>query len=124
MIYTTGSANKNIDDLKPKLSRLDAQLIDVRFNPPEMPLKWSKTYLQLLLRRRYRHLPSLGAREISPGKFAIQNLTLGLRLLGEENCNVVLMCDCAVLENCHRQVIVQELIKLGKESHEIDSWDL
>lgn len=123
MIYTTSCVNKNIDALKPLLTRLDARLIDIRFKPPEMPLKWSKTYLQILLNRSYRHLPALGARKIRPEKYVIQNLTLGLRLLGEENYNVVLMCDCSEYESCHRKTISQELIKLNKKATEIEKWD-
>lgn len=122
MIYTTSCRDKDYADLKPLLQKLDARLVDIRFAPSDKPVQWSKGYLQLLLKRSYRHLPALGLRETMPGKFAIQNLTLGLRFLGEERDNVLLLCDCAGYDSCHRVVIARELEKLGKEVIEIESW--
>jgi hypothetical protein len=123
MIYTTSCRDKDYADLKPLLQKLDAQLIDVRFSPSDKPVQWSKGYLQLLLKRNYQHFPALGLREIAPGKFAIQNLTLGLRILSEKQHNVVLLCDCADYDNCHRKVIARELEKSGKEAVEIETWE-
>lgn len=122
MIYTTSCCDKDYSDLKPLLQKLDARLVDVRFAPSEKPVQWSKGYLQLLLKRSYQHLPSLGLREIRPVKFAVQNLTLGIRILGEERFNVVLLCDCSSYDDCHRKVIARELERLGKDVREIDSW--
>ena len=122
MIYTTSCCDKNYADLKPLLEKLDARLVDVRFTPPEKPVQWSKGYLQLLLKRSYQHLPILGLREMRSGNFAIQNLTLGLRILGEERFNVVLLCDCADYNSCHRKIIARELERLGKDVQEIESW--
>lgn len=119
MIYTTSCRDKDYAELKPLLENFDAQLVDVRFAPSDKPVQWSKGYLQLLLKRGYQHLPALGARELSPDKFATQNLTLGLRVLGESNFNIVLMCDCADYTNCHRKIIAGELKKFGKEVKEI-----
>jgi hypothetical protein len=124
MIYTTSCLDKDYADLKPLLEWFDARLVDIRFAPSDKPVQWSKGYLQLLLKRSYQHLPALGAREISPGKFAIQNLTLGLRLLGDECFNVVLMCNCNNYNNCHRSIIACELKKFGKEVEEIHSWKM
>lgn len=124
MIYTTNCLDKDYADLKPLLERLDAQLIDVRFAPSNKPVQWSKGYLQLLLKRNYQHFPALGLREIAPDKFAIQNLTLGLRIIGEKLHNVMLLCDCNDYDNCHRKTIAHELVKLGKEVKEIESWKL
>lgn len=122
MIYTTSCCDKDYADLKPLLERLDAQLIDVRFTPSDKPVQWSKGYLRLLLKRNYQHFPALGLREIAPGKFAIQNLTLGLRILSEKSHNLVLLCDCADYDGCHRKVITQELGKFGKDVFEIEKW--
>jgi hypothetical protein len=122
MIYTTSCRDKDYADLKPLLERLDAQLVDIRFSPSDKPVQWSKGYLHLLLKRNYQHFPALGLREIAPNKFAIQNMTLGLRILGEKSYNVVLLCDCADYNGCHRKVIALELEKLGKEVVEIERW--
>lgn len=123
MIYTTSCRDKDYADLKPLLERLDAQLVDVRFSPSNKPVQWSKGYLGLLLKRKYQHFPALGLREIAPGKFAIQNLTLGLRILSEKPHNVVLLCDCADYDNCHRKVIACELEKFRKGVTEIEKWN-
>lgn len=124
MIYTTSCHDKDYADLKPLLERLDAPLVDVRFSPSNKPVQWSKAYLQLLLKRNYQHFPALGLREIAPGKFAIQNLTLGLRILGEKHHDVVLLCDCANYDRCHRRIIAAELEKFGRVTEEISNWKL
>lgn len=122
MIYTTGFGGQNIEELKPLLERLDARLIDIRFAPAAQPLKWSKGYLRLLLKRSYLHVPALGNRPFKPGISAVQNLTLGLKILDEQDCNILLLCECKMFDNCHRKIISQALAGLGKETIEIDDW--
>ena len=61
-IYTTGYEGREVTDLPGLLKHLDAILIDIRFIPPDRPLKWRKDYLKLLLRKRYMHVPVLGNR--------------------------------------------------------------
>jgi hypothetical protein len=108
-IYTTGYEGREVTDLPNLLKYLDAILIDIRFSPPERPLKWRKDYLKLLLKKRYLHIPSLGnrAHEVSK-RIAIQNMTLGIKIMTELKVNVVLMCECKSEETYHRRIISEE----------------
>jgi hypothetical protein len=124
MIYTTGYAEKNIDRLPALLEHLDAVLIDIRFSPYSKDLVWTKNYLSLLLKRRYRHIPQLGNRAFRDGKIQIQNLELGIRLLSDLEGDAVLLCACGNLSECHRLVVSVELGKRGVEVRELDSWEI
>ena len=122
-IYTTGFEKMRVTDLPELLAVLDAILIDVRFQPPEKPLEFSKNYLKLLLKNSYYHVPVLGVRAENPnGGTAIQNIALGVKIVRELPHNVVLMCACAAPENCHRRIIAQKLIEQNLTVQEISDW--
>lgn len=121
-IYTTAFAGKRIEDLPALLTNLEAVLIDVRFKPPALPLAWSENYLRVLLRRRYLHVPALGARVLREGRTGIQNLQLGMNLVKSLEVNALLICDCPEYENCHRRVIAGEFSRQNYFVQEIDNW--
>jgi uncharacterized protein (DUF488 family) len=121
-IYTTGYTGKNIAELPKLLDSLDAVLADIRFAPHSRHLEWRKNYLTLLLRHNYHHVPQLGNRKYKEGGIQIHNLELGIRLIESWDKNVVLMCACAELENCHRNVVKIEFEKRGFEVAEITDW--
>lgn len=121
-IYTTGYGGKNINDLKPLLDALDAVLVDVRFVPHSEILHWRRTYLKVLLDWKYLHVPNLGNRTFKEDKITIQNLKLGIETILNLDRNVVLMCGCEKMENCHRLMIAGELMKAGIETEEISDW--
>lgn len=121
-IYTTGYGRKNIADLKPMLDALDAVLADIRFAPHSEILHWRKVYLKVLLDWKYLHVSNLGNRTFKEDKITIQNLKLGVETILNLNKNVVLMCGCEKLENCHRLVIAGELMQKGIETEEISDW--
>jgi uncharacterized protein (DUF488 family) len=124
MFYTTGYSEKDIKDLPALLDNLEAVLVDIRFSPHSKNLVWTKNYLSLLLKRKYRHIPQLGNRAFKEGKIQIQNLELGIRLLSDLEYNAVLLCACQNLKECHRLVVMNELIKKGFEVKEIESWKI
>ena len=121
-IFTTGYAGKNIGDLKPLIERLDAMLFDIRFTPYSEIMCWRKVYLKALLGEKYRHIPNLGNRTFKEDKITIQNLSLGIETVLALEMNVVLMCVCENLKNCHRRVIVGELQKREIETFELSDW--
>ncbi len=123
-IYTTGYTGKNVAELPALLDVLDAVLADIRFAPHSRHLEWRKNYLTLLLKHRYRHVPQLGNRKYKEGGIQIHNLELGIRLIESWNENIVLMCACADLENCHRNVVKTELEKRGHQIKEITDWNI
>lgn len=120
--FTTGCAGKDINDLKPMLDRLDAILVDVRFSPTGEIMFWRQIYLKTLLREKYHHVPQLGNRSFREGKAQIQNLELGIKILVSFNANAVLICGCADLKECHRNIVAQELRRRGFEAEELKSW--
>lgn len=122
MIYTTGYTGKDINDLKPMLNALDAILVDVRFAPYSKILHWQQTYLKLLLKRKYLHIPNLGNRTYKEEKITIQNLKLGVETVLNLEANVVLMCACEKPENCHRRYIIEEIHKRNIETIELETW--
>jgi uncharacterized protein (DUF488 family) len=122
MIYTTGYTSKDINDLKPMLSALDAVLGDVRFAPTSQILHWRQMYLKVLLGRKYLHIPNLGNRTYKEDKITIQNLQLGVETVLNLDSNVVLMCACEKVENCHRRIIIEEFRKRNIETIELQTW--
>lgn len=121
-IYTTGYTGQEIDCLKPLLEELGAMLIDIRFAPYSRVMHWRKVYLRTLLGKRYRHVPNLGNRTFRENKITIQNLDLGLQTILSLSQNVVLMCACPEIENCHRRLIAGELSRRGSDVFEIENW--
>ena len=123
-IFTTGYTGKAVEQLPALLDFHEAVLADIRFAPVSPHLEWRKNYLKLLLKNRYRHVTQLGNRLYQTGGIQIHNLEIGIRLIESWETNVVLMCACENLENCHRRVVKTELEKRGYEVQEIMNWDV
>jgi uncharacterized protein (DUF488 family) len=122
--YTTGYTGKAVEQLPSLLDFYDAVLADIRFAPVSRHLQWTKNYLALMLKERYRHVAALGNRNYkTPGAIQIHNLEIGIRLIRSWEKNVILLCACENLENCHRRIVKNELEKHGQEVAEITSWD-
>ncbi len=121
-IYSTGYTGKDINELKPMLSALDAVLVDVRFSPTSQVLHWRQMYLKILLKHRYLHVPNLGNRTYKEDKITIQNLRLGVETLVKADENAVLFCACEKVQNCHRRYIIEALNKQNIEVKELKTW--
>lgn len=124
--YTTGYTGKAFEQLPALLDFHDAILADIRFAPVSRHLQWTKNYLSLMLKDRYRHVAALGNRnyKMHGGAIQIHNLEIGIRLIQSWETNVILLCACAELENCHRRVVKNELEKRGHEVGEIMDWNI
>lgn len=124
--FTTGYCGKEVAQLSALLDFHDSVLADIRFAPVSSHLEWRKDYLKLLLKNRYRHVSQLGNRNYKEegGAIQIHNLEIGIRLIESWETNVVLMCACETLENCHRRVVKNELEKRGFEVEELASWNI
>ena len=123
-MYMTGFANKDFTLLPDLLDFLDAVLIDIRFAPTTgKQIQWRKDYLRLFLKDRYLHVPHLGSRfSKGSGGHSIQNLSLGIKIITELKTNLLLMCECQTIEECHRLLISQKLKEQGIETEEIKDW--
>ena len=123
--FTTGYRGKEVAELPALLDFHQAVLADIRFAPVSRHLEWRRDYLKLLLKNRYRHVSQLGNRNYKTGgAIQIHNLEIGIRLIESWNENVILMCACENLENCHRRVVKNELERRGHEVQEIADWDI
>jgi uncharacterized protein (DUF488 family) len=123
--FTTGYTGKSVEQLPALLDFYDAVLADIRFAPVSRHLQWTKNYLSLMLKNRYRHVAALGNRNYKThDKIQIHNLEIGIRLTESWNANVILLCACAELESCHRRVVKGELEKRGREVEEITDWNI
>jgi hypothetical protein len=123
-VYTTGYTGKAVEQLPALLDHYEAVLADIRFAPVSRHLEWRQTYLKLLLKNRYRHVASLGNRLYKTGGIQIHNLELGLRTIESWQENVILLCACAELENCHRRVVKAELERRAVPVEEITDWNV
>lgn len=122
IIYTTGYSGKDFADLKPLIELLDAVLVDIRFSPHSRRTEWTQSYLKMLLKNRYRHVPALGNRTFREGKITIQNLPLGIKTVQSFGINAVLLCGCEDFRECHRAVVAGELRRLNIQTKELASW--
>lgn len=124
--YTTGCRGKQLESLTELLDRHEALLADIRFAPHSRDIRWTKNYLSLMLKNRYRHVIALGNRNFDKPDAPIQihNLELGIRLIESWGSNVVLVCACEELENCHRNVVKTELERRGHDVIELADWNL
>ncbi|HEY0459429.1 MAG TPA: DUF488 family protein [Pyrinomonadaceae bacterium] len=123
--FTTGYTGKSVEQLPALLDFYDAVLADIRFAPVSRHLQWTKNYLSLMLKNRYRHVAALGNRNYKThDKIQIHNLEIGIRLIESWNANVILLCACENLEKCHRRVVKNELEKRGREVEEITDWNI
>jgi hypothetical protein len=124
--YTTGYTGKAFEQLPALLDFHDAILADIRFAPVSRHLQWTKNYLSLMLKERYRHVAALGNRNYKThgGAIQIHNLEIGIRLIQSWETNVILLCACQELENCHRRVVKNELEKRGHQVEEITDWNI
>jgi hypothetical protein len=122
--YTTGYTGKQVEQLPALLDFYDAILADIRFAPVSRHLQWTRNYLSLMLKDRYRHVPTLGNRNYKThDSIQIHNLEIGVRLIQSWETNVILLCACQDLQNCHRRVVKAELERRGHEVEELTSWD-
>jgi uncharacterized protein (DUF488 family) len=68
-------------------------------------------------------VPHLGSRfSKGSGGHSIQNLSLGIKIITELKTNLLLMCECQTIEECHRLLISQKLKEQGIETEEIKDW--
>jgi uncharacterized protein (DUF488 family) len=122
-IYLAGYSGKgNFQRIEETLSREDAQLIDIRFNPYSPNPNYMKHRFSAKFGVRYHHLQAFGNALYESG---------GLQLLDEANGiarvkaflaerPVILMCACADPAGCHRQLVRAVMEREGFEVVELN----
>lgn len=123
LFYTTGCANKNIADLLAVVERCDAIVADIRFFV-DAASPASVVELRKLFGLRYRRVAQLEARAGKTGDATVAHLALGLRIILSWRTNVILLCECERLEDCHRKLIARELRRQNLAVEELSSWQI
>ncbi|MBL7988926.1 MAG: hypothetical protein JNJ94_12755 [Chlorobi bacterium] len=108
-LFTLGYDEWDIEEIEAARIECDAGIMDIRwrqFSPrrefqlEELLKRWEGNYLEV---------PQLGNTAIS-GDPRICDLEKGMKILGQflPTNNVILLCRCASLEQCHRGMIAEE----------------
>lgn len=119
--FTTGCTNKNIAELPALIERHEAHLADIRLTVDATSIA-QRGELQRLFGLRYRRVAPLGSRLNKAGETVVAHLALGLRIILSWQTNVILLCECERLENCHRAVIARELRRQSFAVEELAHW--
>lgn len=121
--FTIGYNGRNVAEIVEFLDKHSAVLADIRSVKTTGDLEWSRDYLSLMLKKRYRHVGALGDRNFGkPGaEIQIQNLSAGIRFIELWETNVIFLCACEDYQTCHRRIIAEELAKRGHSVEELTS---
>lgn len=115
MLFTFGYSGRKVDDLEAWLSRLDATIVDTRFQPMARDATWRKGPLEKRLGSRYTYGGHLlgNVNYKNGGEIKLADEAQGVSWLvvrqmrGEAD---VLLCVCKDPIGCHRTYIA-ELVK-------------
>lgn len=123
-IYSIGYKNVLPSELSRIVDDLDATLIDIRYAPTSFSPFWKKDFLQGLYNDKYLHIKDLGNINFNNNNdIKILDLERGIdNVLNGNFKNVIFMCACEDLNECHRKIIKEYLMKkYSIEMVEIDN---
>jgi len=111
-LYTLGYSGWKLDALVTKVQDLDAALMDIRYSPNSRQPQWRMRELAAFFGARYVHVPALGNINYRGGAMKISDYAAGRRIAQRylaEGHNVVLLCVCAQVAQCHRLYVATRL---------------
>ena len=124
LAWTTGCAGRRSTDLSRLVEHRDLEVVNIRLSARSQVPQWNRRPLERLLGDRYRHLPELGNLHYrGGGPVVIADLRVGVQALAALERTPLLLCVCADVATCHRQVVAARLIHLGWEVAEFDWQD-
>ncbi len=114
-VYPVGYSLYGSEDyVKRLMDSPHMRLIDIRLMPYSWRPDWQADVLQARYGERYRqagkYLGNLNYRNRWP--IHIADLSTGIAGLIQylnEGCDLILLCQCAAYDDCHRKVIVEQL---------------
>ncbi|HEY4387798.1 MAG TPA: hypothetical protein VGN34_25390 [Ktedonobacteraceae bacterium] len=110
--YSAAGAEQRIAELMEQTNML---LIDTRLKPYSWREAWRKEALQAKWNERYRWAGRvLGNSNYRGGPIEIVDPATGIRGLQmylDEGHDLILLCECATWDHCHRKVIVEKLLE-------------
>lgn len=116
--YSLLGAENHIDSL---LRQPKTLLVDTRLSPNSWQRQWKRENLQARYGKRYRWAGRyLGNTNYKGGPIDIADIDTGLAglcLYLDEGFDLILLCQCKEEEECHRAVILQELIRKRPDTH-------
>ena len=114
-IYTAGYAGKSLEWLKKTAADLDAAVFDIRYSPRPRDPDFGRNNLALELRDKYLLLVGFAPRYPHDAPAQVQNYEHGrARIINQLNyTSVILLCECADPDVCHRTIVANMLIDDG-----------
>jgi hypothetical protein len=107
------------DEMRAALEAVNGVMVDVRFSPYSRAKKWQQVSFQAGLKERYVHVKAWGNKNYREwGKpVKLVNFKQGVREVGDYiqfggYDGVVVMCGCSGYGGCHRQDVVNGLVRV------------
>jgi hypothetical protein len=127
MIYTAGYSGHTAPQLLEVALEKNALVLDIRFSPWSWQAEWRKYALESLLDGRYAYVKNWGNRNYNNREAGIEivDFAAGLKDMMREGvrfemrCNFILLCQCPVLESCHRAVVAEMMRAEGYRVEEL-----
>jgi uncharacterized protein (DUF488 family) len=122
-LYTVGYATWTLDALTRQIEGLHALLLDIRYSPNSRQPQWRRRALAAHFGERYVHVQALGNVNYRGGEMLISDYDAGKPLVQSflaAGRNVILMCACARVAQCHRHSVAHRLeedLGLGPTEH-------
>jgi uncharacterized protein (DUF488 family) len=114
-VYSFGYQGQAVEPFARRVVELGATVIDTRLKPYSRNPTWNKSRLQAVLGDRYVWVEALGNLNYKGGPTVIKDLEHGLANVRTRLAAgpVVLICVCADVTDCHRNVTLAALRSEG-----------
>jgi uncharacterized protein (DUF488 family) len=122
-LFTVGYAGWTLEQLAHQVQELHALLLDIRFSPESRQPRWRRQNLAAHFGERYVHVQALGNINYRGGDMVVSDYGAGKRVVRRylaAGRNVILMCACARVAQCHRLYVATRLeadLGLGPTEH-------
>ena len=122
-LFTLGYSGWKVEELMRVVVSFNALLLDIRYSPNSRQPQWRRRELAAHFGERYVHVQALGNVNYRGGEMLISDYDAGKRLVQSflaAGRNVILMCACARVAQCHRLYVATRLeadLGLGPTEH-------
>lgn len=118
--YGCGYRGKTPEKLIKLMDKLDADVMDVRFQPFGRS-DFGQVNLKVRLGARYHWNKSWGNEDYKSAHVSIVDFEGGLEKALRVGKDLILLCVCNKPEECHRAVLLSELAKRGYQVRDFDA---
>ena len=122
-VYGIGYSGRSVEDVAAIAKKLDAIIVDIRFNPMARAVPWRGYTLIKTLGDQYVQIKAFGNPNYKNGQpIAILDYESGKEQIEATGKNIILLCVCKDPHICHRTVILDQLAKDGFEARELNPF--